>query len=118
MSDRSARATSRRLLGLEARLLVSLIAIGLLGVLFAKVASEVLEGDTLAWDRAILLDLRQPNDLSEPIGPWWLQKWLKDITALGGVSVMTIDQSLDFRIDHCIEVAPSFQGPLSTPSRP
>ena len=80
----------RHLLGIEAQLLVSFIAIALFVLLFAAVASEMLEGDTLAWDSALLLWLREPTDLANPVGPAWLEKWLQDITALGGISVLTI----------------------------
>ncbi|WP_137129650.1 phosphatase PAP2 family protein [Rhizobium sp. FY34] len=58
--------------------------------LFAKLTGEVLEGDTHALDEALLLLLRQPGDLSLPIGPAWLGHAVKDITALGGVTVLSI----------------------------
>lgn len=58
--------------------------------LFAKLTGEVLEGDTHALDEALLLMLRQPDDLSLPIGPAWLGHAVKDITALGGVTVLSI----------------------------
>ena len=48
------------------------------------------EGDTRAFDRAILLALRSPSDLSAPIGPRWMQETMRDFTALGGVAVLTI----------------------------
>jgi undecaprenyl-diphosphatase len=57
---------------------------------FAELAGEVLEGDTRAFDRAILLALRSPSDLSAPIGPRWMQETMRDFTALGGVAVLTI----------------------------
>jgi undecaprenyl-diphosphatase len=79
-----------RLLGIESRLLLWLLAVGLLVLLFLGIASEMAEGETLAWDRAILLALRQPGDLATPIGPPWLAKSLKDITALGGGAVLTL----------------------------
>jgi len=36
---------------------------------FAKLAGEVLEGDTRAFDRAVLLALRDPMNPDMPIGP-------------------------------------------------
>lgn len=56
---------------------------------FAHLASEVLEGDTNAFDRAVLLALRNPADLADPIGPGWFEGMARDITALGGVAVLT-----------------------------
>ena len=84
------RRLPERLLGVESRLLLWLLAAGLLVLLFLGLASEMAEGETLAWDRAVLLALRQPGDLAMPIGPPWLAKSLKDITALGGGAVLTL----------------------------
>lgn len=58
--------------------------------LFERLASEVLEGETLQVDQSILLALRRPGDLSAPIGPAWLAHAVDDITALGGVTVLTL----------------------------
>ncbi|MBB3441211.1 phosphatase PAP2 family protein [Rhizobium sp. BK379] len=58
--------------------------------LLQRLTSEVLEGETLGFDRTILLWLRQPGDLSLPIGPSWLTHAMGDITSLGGVTVLTI----------------------------
>ena len=57
---------------------------------FAKVASEIREGDTASFDRSILLALRTPADLSVPIGPRWLEGIARDLTALGGATVLTL----------------------------
>ncbi len=43
-----------------------------------------------AFDRAILLALRDTVDPSRPIGPGWLRPTLVDITTLGGVTVLTM----------------------------
>ena len=37
-----------------------------------KLASEVFEGETQSFDKNILLALRDPADLSHPIGPAWM----------------------------------------------
>lgn len=58
--------------------------------LFRWLADEVLEGDTRRFDEAILLSLREPGDLSLPIGPTWLTHAVNDITSLGGVTVLTL----------------------------
>lgn len=72
----------------ELTLLVGGIAILLLLVIFMKLASEVLEGETQAFDRRILLALRNPDDLARPIGPAWMVGSALDITALGGATVL------------------------------
>ena len=55
---------------------------------FLALASEVMEGDTTALDNRILLALRQPGDLSKPIGPAWVEFALLDLTAIGGATVL------------------------------
>jgi undecaprenyl-diphosphatase len=39
---------------------------------FALLTSEVTEGETHAFDERVLLALRTPGDLGDPIGPRWL----------------------------------------------
>lgn len=55
---------------------------------FANLAEEVMEGGTEAFDDAILLSLRQPEDVSDPLGPGWLEEAGRDLTALGGMPVL------------------------------
>jgi undecaprenyl-diphosphatase len=55
---------------------------------FMTLGGEMAEGETLAFDRRILMALRNPADLSDPIGPRWLQESLRDVTALGGFTVL------------------------------
>lgn len=64
-----------------------LIAMAL--VAFAGIAGEMVEGDTLHLDRAILVALRDPSDLSHPIGPRWLVEVARDVTSLGSTAVLT-----------------------------
>jgi undecaprenyl-diphosphatase len=72
----------------ELALLLGGIVVLLLLVVFMKLASEVLEGETQGFDRKILLALRSPDDLSHPIGPTWLLSAALDITALGSATVL------------------------------
>jgi undecaprenyl-diphosphatase len=67
-----------------------LIGLGLCVLLFAFVslAGEVTEGDTQAFDTKILRALRDPSDLSKPVGPAWLEGSLLDLTAIGGPTVL------------------------------
>ncbi|SMF51129.1 undecaprenyl-diphosphatase [Xaviernesmea oryzae] len=66
----------------------ALLAGGLL--LFFSLTGEVLEGETRAFDERILLALRSADDLSAPIGPYWLNHAMGDITALGGTTVLSL----------------------------
>ena len=74
----------------EKWILTGTVAVVLLALTFAKLASEVLEGDTLAFDRNILLLFRSSTDSAVTIGPVWLKETMRDITALGGTTVLTI----------------------------
>jgi len=56
----------------------------------AELTEEVVEGSTSSLDRDILLFLRTPGDLSDPIGPWWVEEIGRDLTALGGVAVLVL----------------------------
>lgn len=58
--------------------------------MFIELADEVREGSTLAWDERILHMLRNPQDLTDPIGPAWLEVIMRDFTALGGPAVLTL----------------------------
>jgi undecaprenyl-diphosphatase len=55
---------------------------------FASLADEVREGETRRIDTRILLALRNPADLKDPVGPAWVEESERDLTALGGVVVM------------------------------
>jgi len=59
-------------------------------LLFIQIVDEVMEGETHHFDEAVLRALRNPADLADPIGPWWLEAIFRDITALGGTTVLTI----------------------------
>ncbi|HBJ38494.1 MAG TPA: phosphoesterase [Planctomycetaceae bacterium] len=52
---------------------------------FIEVASEVLDGDTHAFDKWVIEVTRSAEDPSLPIGPSWLRELGRDATALGGV---------------------------------
>ncbi len=71
--------------------LVSLVALAVVALVswgLAELTDDVLEGDTDAFDRWLILALRNPHDRSDPIGPQWFEEMVRDITALGGVAVL------------------------------
>jgi undecaprenyl-diphosphatase len=69
-------------------LLLVIIAGGILA--FVELSDEVKEGGTAQIDRTILLAMRNPQDLSDPIGPKWFEEMERDFTALGGVAVLMV----------------------------
>ncbi|TWU22749.1 hypothetical protein [Bythopirellula polymerisocia] len=69
-------------------LLLLILACGTWG--FIKIADEVLEGDTQAFDVWIVRALRKSDDPATPIGPAWLQEMGRDATALGGAGALTL----------------------------
>jgi undecaprenyl-diphosphatase len=70
-------------------LLVGLGASVLL-LVFLKLASEVMEGETLAFDKRIVLAFRKADDPSLPIGPAWMASAMMDLTALGGPTIISL----------------------------
>jgi len=57
--------------------------------LFALLADEVIEGGTKAFDQKLLLAFRH-SDTHDLLGPPAVQEAARDITALGGVAVLTL----------------------------
>lgn len=70
---------------------VVILAVAALAILaFLRLANEMAEGETRAFDRAVLLMFRNPADLAVPAGPPWVKLAMLDLTALGGTAVLTI----------------------------
>jgi undecaprenyl-diphosphatase len=55
--------------------------------IFAELADQVEDGGTRAIDSKIMLAMRRPGDLA-PLGPPAFQEAARDITALGGVTLL------------------------------
>lgn len=83
-----ARALIRHASSAERLTLLVLGGVATLVLVFAKIAEEVMEGDTGGLDRKLLLMLRNPANLADPIGPRWLEEMMRDFTALGGIGVV------------------------------
>jgi undecaprenyl-diphosphatase len=75
---------------LEARALILWAAAAGALWAFLAIAGEMAEGETAAMDRRLLLALRRPGDPLTPLGPRWLQECMRDITALGGFTILTL----------------------------
>jgi undecaprenyl-diphosphatase len=87
--DRATRLAVRLRLN-ELGPLISLALLGVCAWGFLALASEVMEGETHAIDRRLLLALRDAADPANPIGPGWLEESARDITGLGGYAVLTL----------------------------
>ena len=93
--DRLAPVFSRaRDLGVRLRLneagpLISLATLSLFAWIFVEIAGEVIEGDVTRFDRTLLMALRSAGDPSDPIGPRWFEEAARDVTGLGGTTVLT-----------------------------
>lgn len=57
--------------------------------MFGVLAEEVHEGDSAQIDKQLLLMLRNPADITDPIGGRWLEEIMRDLTALGGAFIVT-----------------------------
>jgi undecaprenyl-diphosphatase len=64
-------------------LALAVLAVGVIGMTIAR-------GNQFAFDHAIMLMMREPENILIPEGPAWLKTVLLDITALGGRTVLTL----------------------------
>ena len=59
------------------------------GVLLFSELVEMVEDEPHVFDRMILLAFRDQLNLSDPIGPAWVESMLRDITSLGEATILT-----------------------------
>lgn len=59
-------------------------------LLFAAIAAAVSLNATAPFDRSVLLLLRDPANISRPIGPEWLFETMRDFTSLGSIAVLVL----------------------------
>ncbi len=60
-----------------------------LAVILALIVGSFAGPGPFALDRTLLLALRRSQDLGVPVGPAWLLPAMRDVTALGGPTVLT-----------------------------
>lgn len=90
---RPVQVWSSNVLRLARRELAAVLAIlvltgGTLG--FLELADEVGDNESLTFDRAILLSLRDPATPAETVGPRWVERAMVDITSLGSTTCLTL----------------------------
>jgi undecaprenyl-diphosphatase len=64
------------------------VAILVLVIGFGWLAEEVMEKDTARFDLAVITALRTPGDLTDPLGPPWVEEMGRDVTALRSFSFL------------------------------
>lgn len=57
---------------------------------FIEISQSVNGQETHALDRSLLLAIRDPANPEIPIGPHWLRETARDLTALGGFTILTL----------------------------
>ena len=76
--------------GREPIVLIALLLVVAVSWGFIELADEVTEGSTADFDRWVVQSMRQSDDPTQPIGPRWMREVGRDITGLGGVSVLSM----------------------------
>ncbi len=70
------------------RVLASLAIAAGSASLFLVISGLVAFGETHGLDERLMLLLRTPGDLADPIGPPWFESAVRDVTSLGGSAVL------------------------------
>jgi undecaprenyl-diphosphatase len=78
------------LAGAEQRAIFALAIGALCALAFIRVAAFVAGETPGEFDVHIITALRNSNDLSDPIGPGWFEEAMRDLTALGGTTVLVM----------------------------
>jgi undecaprenyl-diphosphatase len=79
-----------RLIHTDALTLAAVVMTIIAAWCFLEVADEVAEGETRRFDEWVVRSLRHPTDPSNPLGPPWLEEVIRDLTALGGITVLVL----------------------------
>jgi undecaprenyl-diphosphatase len=79
-----------KLSGLEGRALVIWFALASALWCFFALGDEMAEGDTSAFDNALMSVLRSSGPGGEAIGPAWFKNSMRDVTALGSVTFLVL----------------------------
>jgi undecaprenyl-diphosphatase len=74
----------------DIRPLITVLSLAALLLAFGLIAQEVVEGEPLWFDRALLLAFRDPENPAVPVGPAWLPGAARDVTSLGSTVVLGI----------------------------
>src|ERR1035437_8801676 len=86
MLSKKAKLSTLSTIELKVIVAVFAIIIGTFG--FVILAGFVSRNSTSHFDMQILKSFRYPGDLARPIGPVWLFEVMRDITSLGGTTMV------------------------------
>jgi undecaprenyl-diphosphatase len=70
-------------------LFLLLVVFGTVGG-FLELADEMRENETHSFDEAVILAMREPGNPDDPVGSPRVEEIARDLTALGGVTVLTL----------------------------
>jgi undecaprenyl-diphosphatase len=87
---KAVRQQFARIRGIETKLLLRVLAVAGLLLAFGLIAEIAMDRTVSALDRELILWFRNPANLSDPIGPVWLEEAARDITAMGSFAVLGI----------------------------
>ncbi len=79
-----------RVARIEPMALLAVIVGAALLLAFTKLASAIGQGSAPAFDEWLIVALRTPGDLADPIGPAWFEEMMRDFTAIGSTGVLTV----------------------------
>jgi undecaprenyl-diphosphatase len=72
--------------------LMALVAFCVLA--FIAIAHSMAAGTTRSFDEGILLLMRTTGEPANPVGSWWLEVMMSDLTSLGSVAVLVLLSSI------------------------
>jgi undecaprenyl-diphosphatase len=70
--------------------MIALLGVLLAVLLFAELGEIARVPEAGSFDQAILLAMRVPGDLNDPIGPEWFEGMVRDLTSFGGLIVQLL----------------------------
>ncbi len=74
----------------EPMTLIAVIVPAAVLLVFATLGNAIGRGSTHAFDEAVILAMRTPGNLADPVGPLWFEEMVRDFTALGSTGVLTL----------------------------
>lgn len=84
------KSIAKRFYPIEIALLASWIALVGSAWAFLAIGNEMCEGEFVSYDTGLLQTLRLPGDPHTAVGPTWLTEVMRDLTALGGTTVLML----------------------------
>lgn len=93
---------------IEGELLLGMALIAGLALGFVVTAGYIVDGSIVPLDERIMLSMRTAADVSDPIGPKWVEEAVRDFTALGSTAVLSlivISVTTFLALTHCRRLA-------------